>query len=246
MRSLLNLIALEARLLVREPATLAFTALLPTGLLLIFGLGFSDEPAAPGGGQHEQPMFLPALSLMIAVGMLGFFSLPSVLGTYREKGILRRLSVTPVHPGLLLTAQLVVQLAMAIATTAVLVVVGHLVVGLPLPGNGPGFAVAVVLGLSSLFAVGLVVAALSPTGRVAGSVGPLLFFPMLFLAGTWLPRDRMPDWLAAIGAYSPLGALIDTVGAAWAGAAPAPGQLAAMAGLTVLLGIVAARSFRWE
>lgn len=139
-----------------------------------------------------------------------------------------------------------VQLGLALVTTAVLIVVGHFVVGMPLPANWPGFMLAVVLGLASLFAVGLVVAALSPTGRIAGSVGPLLFFPMLFLAGTWLPRDRMPDWLAAIGAYSPLGALIDTVGAAWAGAPPAPAQLAAMAALAALLGIVAARAFRWE
>lgn len=92
MRSLAKLIALEARLLVREPATMAFTVLLPTGLLLVLGLGFRGEPAAPGGGQQDQPTYLPALSLTIAVGMLGFFGLPSVLGTYREKGILRRLS----------------------------------------------------------------------------------------------------------------------------------------------------------
>jgi ABC-2 type transport system permease protein len=204
MRSLLALIALETKLLLREPALLVFTVLLPVGLMLVFGFGFRGEPSPAAGGQRAQPAYVPALSLMISVGMLGFFAIPSVLGTYREKGIL------------------------------------------PVPQNVPGFVVAVGLGLSALFALGLVVAALAPSGRVAGSVGPLLFFPLLFLAGTWLPRDRMPDWLAIIGAYSPLGALLDTVTASWDGAAPALAQLGVLAAFAVVLGIVAARLFRWE
>jgi ABC-2 type transport system permease protein len=246
MSALLKMIWMETKLFLREPATLAFSVLLPIGLMLVFGLGFRGDAVPVGSGQHDAPTFLPALSLMISVGMLGFFALPSVLGSYREKGILRRLSTTPVPPAALLIAQLVVQLAVALVAVLALVLVGHLVVGLPLPQNVPGFVLAVVLGLAGLFAVGLVVAALSPSARVAGSVGPLLFFPMLFLAGVWLPRDRMPEALATIGAYSPLGALIDTVGASWAGASPAVGQLLAMAALALVLGAVAARTFRWE
>lgn len=246
MKSLGRLIGIETKLFLREPVTLIFAVILPLGLMLIFGLGFDSMPAGDGTGQHGQPTFLPALSLMIAIGMLGFFGLPSVLGGYREKGILRRLSTTPVHPAKLLVAQLVVQLATAVVAVIMLVLVGHLVLGLPLPQNLPGFAIATVLGLSSLFALGLVIAALSPTARIAGSVGPLLFFPLLFLAGTWLPRDAMPGWLASIGSYSPLGALIDTVAASWAGASPHLLQLAAMAVLTVALGFLAVRLFRWE
>ncbi len=246
MKEFANILRVEAKLFLREPATLAFTLILPLGLMLIFGLGFKGAPVPDNPGQHDQPTFLPALSLMIAVGMLGFFGLPSVLGTYREKGILRRLSTTPVHPGRLLAAQLVVQLVTGFVAVILLALVAHFVIGMPLPQNVVGFIAAVVLGLSSLFAIGLVVAALSPTGRIAGSIGPVLFFPMLFLAGAWLPRTNMPDWLATIGAYSPLGAFTDTVGAAWAGAAPHLGQLGMMAALTVALGVIAARVFRWE
>lgn len=246
MKELSNLIRLEAKLFLREPATIAFTIILPVGLMLIFGLGFQGDPAPTGTGQHDQPTYLPALSLMLSIGMLGFFGLPSVLGSYREKGILRRLSTTPVHPAKLLAAQLVVQLATSIVAVIVLTLVGHFVIGLPLPANPFGFALSVILGMSSLFALGLVIAALSPNARVAGSVGPLLFFPMIFLAGTWLPRDKMPTWLATIGEYSPLGALTDTVGAAWGGAAPQLSQLVVMAALTVALGTLAARLFRWE
>lgn len=244
MKSLTNLVRVETRLLLREPAIIAFALLVPLGLILVFGLG---SPPSPGAvGQHDQPTFLPALSLMIAVGMLGFMALPGALGSYREKGILRRLSTTPVHPGKLLAAQLIVQLMTALLAVAVLILAGYFAMDLPLPRNVPGFTLAVVLGLASLFAIGTVIAALSPNARVAGSVGPLLFFPMLFLAGAWLPRDQMPDWLATIGTYSPLGVLIDTVGTAWAGANPDPAQLAVMVALAAVFGFLATRLFRWE
>jgi ABC-2 type transport system permease protein len=246
MKEFASLLRVEAKLFLREPAILAFTIILPLGLMLIFGLGFQGSPAPANPGQHDQPTFLPALTLTLAVGMLGFFALPSVLGTYREKGILRRLSTTPVHPARLLAAQLVVQLVTALVAVVILALVAHYVIGLPLPANIFGFVVSIVLGLGSLFAIGMLVAALSPNARIAGSIGPVLYFPMLFLAGTWLPRDKMPDWLATIGAYSPLGALTDTIGATWAGAAPHVGQLAMMAALTVALGVIAARIFRWE
>lgn len=69
---------------------------------------------------------------------------------------------------------------------------------------------------------------------------------MLFLAGAWLPRDQMPTVLARIGDYSPLGATVDTIAAAWAGDAPAVPQLMALAVTAVVGCLLAVRFFRWE
>jgi ABC-2 type transport system permease protein len=50
--------------------------------------------------------------------MLALFTIPTYLGTYREKGVLRRLCVTPVHPATLLVAQLAVHAAMVFVGVA--------------------------------------------------------------------------------------------------------------------------------
>ena len=128
------------------------------------------------------------------LAMLAISVLPSYLATYREKGILRRLSTTPVRPSRLLQAQLAMGLAMALG--AVTLVIGRRRRRRstpPCPSSPLGFLVAFVLAAASLFAVGLLVAAVAPSGKAAAGIGTVLFFPLMFFAGLWVPREAMPD-----------------------------------------------------
>ena len=49
--ALLKMIWMETKLFLREPAMLAFSVLLPIGLMLVFGLGFRGDPAPVGDGR---------------------------------------------------------------------------------------------------------------------------------------------------------------------------------------------------
>ncbi|WHT16099.1 ABC transporter permease [Crossiella sp. CA-258035] len=235
--------ATELRLFLRDPAGVFVVAALPVGLMLVFGLSGGSLPS--DGGLRAQLTFLPALAVSIALGMLGLFTLPSVLAAYRERGVLRRLATTPVSPATLLSAQLLVQAGIAVLATGLVAVVGVLALDLPAPRNPLGLALSLVLGIAALFSIGLLVAALAPNAKAAGGLGPLSFFPQMFLAGFWTPWEKMPDWLAAIGRHSPLGATIQTVATTWAGGAPGLGQLLAMGVFALIAGVLAARLFRW-
>ncbi|MEV4483205.1 ABC transporter permease [Micromonospora coxensis] len=245
MNALSKLVAVEAKLFLREPVSLFFVFALPLGLMLVFGLPRRGA-AAEDSGQHTELTFLPALALALTIGMLALFTLPMALGIYRERRVLRRLATTPVHPALLLIAQVVVNLAMGVAGAVVTAIGVRFLLDQPAPANVPAFVLAFLLGVACLFAVGLLIAALAPSARAAQSIGPALFFPLLFLAGAWLPRDQMPTVLARIGDYSPLGATVDTLAAAWAGESPALPQLLALAVTAVLGSVLATRFFRWE
>ncbi len=245
MSALPKLIAVEVKLFLREPVSLFFVFVLPIGLMLVFGL--PQRGSAGGGtGQHAQVTFLPALALALSIGMLALFTLPMGLGVYRERGVLRRLATTPVHPGLLLAAQVAVNLIMGVLGAAATAVGVRLLLDQPGPANVPAFALTFALSIACLFAIGLLIAALAPSARAAQSIGPALFFPLLFLAGAWLPREQMPALLGKIGEFSPLGATVDTLGAAWAGHAPQVSQLIAMAVMAVIGALLSSRFFRWE
>ena len=95
-------------------------------------------------------------------------------------------------------------------------------------------------------AIGLLVAAVAPTGKAAQAIGMMLFFPSLFLGGVYIPRETMPAVLREIGDYSPLGATLKTMRDAWMGTEPRVAQLAIMAGYAVVAGLAATRLFRWE
>jgi ABC-2 type transport system permease protein len=135
---------------------------------------------------------------------------------------------------------------MAVATVglALLLVVGNLVLQIPLPKDPIGFVAAFVLGMSALFSLGLLVAAVAPTTGIATALFVPLFALVMFLGGVYLPRTLLPEFLVRIGDYTPPGvqALLD----AWSGTPPQLTQLAVMGLITVAAGAGAARRFRWE
>ncbi len=234
MTALAKLTHVELKLLVREPGSV-FTFLIPLFILIVFGS--SIEPG--------DTVLLP-MSLAISVGLVAMYLLPTTLATYRERGILRRLSLTPVRPGNLLVVQLILQFVLALAAAGLLLAVGGPVLGARLPSEVPALAAVFLLGTAAMFAVGLLIAALAPNGRSANGVGVLLYFPMAFLAGLMQPTDQMPDILAEVGSYTPLGAFRQSLQDVWTGTSPTPLLLGVMAAYAVIVSLAAARFFRWE
>lgn len=223
------------------------SVVLPTLLVVIFGSpGSSREPNMDLGGIVPIDTVLPSMAIAVTGTILGLNVLPIYLGTHRERGVLRRLSTTPAEPRALLGAQLAINLAIALASLALMFTVGALALGMSAPRHLVGFVAAYLLGLSALLAMGLLIAAVAKSARAATGWGFLLFFPSMFFAGIYLPKELMPRVLSRIGDFTPLGAFRQTVQDAWAGTAPNPGQLLFLAAATVVLGATAARLFRWE
>jgi ABC-2 type transport system permease protein len=182
----------------------------------------------------------------LVLAMLAISVLPNYLATYREKGILRRLSVTPVQPSGLLRAQLAMGLLMALGAVTLVIGIGAVVFGTALPEQFPGFLVAFVLAAVALYAVGFLIAAVAPSGKAAAGIGTVLWFPIMFFAGLWVPREAMPDTLNRIGDFTPLGAGVQAMQDAWNGAWPDRMHLAVMAAFAIGASLAAARLFRWE
>ena len=244
MKELRALIAIEAKLVFREPITWLAAIALPTVILLIFGSIFGPSDPDPAlGGLRFIDVFVPSL-VVITVGTLGIQALPIRLATYREKGVLRRLSTTPAHPVRLLAAQLAIYLVISVIALILLVIVANLAFGVPLPRQPIGYVAAFLLGMTSLFAIGLLVAAVAPSNRAATAVAIPMFFAVMFLGGVYLPRVFLPDILVRIGDFTPPG--VQGLQDAWMGTTPQVAPLLGMAVLTVLVGSLAVRVFRWE
>jgi ABC-2 type transport system permease protein len=244
MNEMRSLIVTEAKLVFREPITWLAAIALPTVILLIFGSIFgATEPDEALGGLRFIDVFVPSL-VVITVGTLGIQTLPIRLATYREKGVLRRLSTTPVDPMRLLVAQLVIYMATAIVALVLLVIVANVAYGVPLPQQPVYYVAAFLLGMGSLYAIGLLVAALAPSSRVATAVAIPMFFVVMFLGGVYLPRVYLPDILVRIGDFTPPG--VQGLQDAWLGTVPQVAPLLGMGALTIVVGILAVRLFRWE
>jgi ABC-2 type transport system permease protein len=244
MSSLMKLVQIESRLFLRDPTSFVIGLLLP--MIVLLGLGavpMLREPSEEFGGARFIDYFAPS-AIVMAVGVIGLTNLPAVLATYRERGVLRRMRATPVHPVKLLLAQLIVNLGASLTSALLVIVSGNLVFDVPIPQHLLGFTIAFVLGISSVFAIGMLVAAVAPTSRAASGLATVLFMSVMFFGGVYLPRFMLPDALARAGDFVPPGvqALLDS----WNGTAPAVVPLLVMAATAVAVGALSARIFKWE
>lgn len=236
----------EARLLTREPGVLFWIVTFPTLLMVILGLipGFDDvDPAL--GGRRVIDLYVPVAALLALI-MAGLQAMPPILIGYRERGILRRMSTTPVRPATLLVSQLVLLGGAALVSAALVIAVGGLAFGVALPEQMIGYLLALILATAVSLALGGVVCATAPTQKVGQAIGSALFFPSMFTAGVWLPVQTMPDLLRDIVSYSPMGAASEALDTAMRGGWPHWVDLGVLVLWTLVLTAGAARWFRWE
>lgn len=247
MRSLWKMTRMEAKLFLREPFAAFFTLAFPLMMLFLFGTIYGNEPTDFYGGRGSVDVSVPRYMAMI-IASVGLLSIAISMSVYREQGVLRRFRATPVRPVTLLGASVLVNLAMTLLGTLLLIVVGRLVYGLSFEGNAMAVLAAFVLSCLSMFALGFLVAGLSPTARVAQVMGMVIFYPMLFLSGAGFPREVFPEALQSASRYLPLTHVVTLLEGLWFGASWAEHwmELVVLGGILVVGVVVSSLTFRWE
>ena len=102
------------------------------------------------------------------------------------------------------------------------------------------------LAVMALMGIGLCIASVAKTSRVAQGLGALCFYPMMFFSGLWLPIPQMSPGLQDISHATPLGAAVTAMADTLGGTFPPLLYLGILAGWAVATGLLARRLFRWE
>jgi len=218
--ALLKLTLTELKLLSRERVRVALPVAIPLLLIVILGnIGSLRQPRAIYGGESFIDLYTTTM-VVFGLALLALTNMPMIVADYRERGVLRRLQTTPIGPIRVLAAQLVADLAVAVAMVILILAVARIGFAVPLPRQPGAFALTALLAAAALLAVGLLIAAIAPTGRVARGIGAVVFYPMLFFAGLWLPIPNMPAVLQHISHATPLGAAVPALTLAAEGSWP--------------------------
>ncbi len=199
------IVAMEVRLLGREPAALFFLFALPAILLALIGSADDiGDDLVPG-----------LIGLVIATAAVA--SLPEHIAGYRERGVLRRFFASPVRPATLIAAEAVFFLALVAVGAAGLTVAAQLAFGAAGPHSPAAAIAAIAASSAALLSFGALLAAMLPTRRTASAVSNGIYFPMIFVSGAAWPRDQLPSGVQAFGEILPLTHAIDVIGSTWNG-----------------------------
>jgi ABC-2 type transport system permease protein len=235
----------ESRIARRFPLGLLTGVVLPMLLLVIIGSVHKDQTHLKVlGGLTTFTAYVPVFLVMV-LAALAFYGLPIPLAIYRDQGILRRLSITPVPPAWVLAAQLVLNVGFAVVELALLLAVAMTGFGTTAPKSTGGLVLALALSIAGVLPIGLWMSAIARP-RTVGILAALCFFPLMFFAGLFIPRAEMPRALVDVSDFTPLGAAVQAIQSALQHGFPPVAPLLVLPAYAVIFSALAVRSFRWE
>ncbi|MGN6557479.1 MAG: ABC transporter permease [Solirubrobacterales bacterium] len=239
----------------RTPRTVIFSIALPIVLLVlfnsIFNAGGNQTEALPGDVKLSAEAYFTAGIIAYAAALSTFTTLAVSLTTQRENGQLKRYRGTPMPPWTFIAGQIIRAEAQALAMAAVLLAIGAVAYGIPIPASTfPAFVLYLLLGTATLCSLGIALSSFTPTPDAASTIAPFSVVILSFVSGVWIPVEQLPSWLESIGKAFPLSHLAlglqTTLAPSASGSGLDLGNLAALV-IWALVGIrVASRRFRWE
>jgi ABC-2 type transport system permease protein len=168
--------------------------------------------------------------------------------TWRHTGILKRISSTPVRPIALELSQFATLLVVSALQVCVLIALAQLLFGIHIAGSYFTLAIVAAFGAVTFMGIWYALAALVTHPNTFFAVLNLASFTMMFLGGSVVPNDDVPDWLEPLIQALPLthlnDALREVINDA-AGLRSIAGQLAILGAWAIAGFALSARLFRW-
>lgn len=192
--------------------------------------------------------FVPGI-LAMSIMNSGIIGLATSFVTYRERGILRRIRVTPFPLSSFLLAKVLAQMIQIVIQALILVGLAWMLFGLNPRGNPLLILGIIIVGSLAFLAIGFAISSIAQNAETAASYANLITFPMLFLSGIFFAVDTVPGWLQPLLKIMPLAYLVDalrqpmTLGR---GLSDVWIDLAVLAATFVLALAIAVRFFRWD
>jgi ABC-2 type transport system permease protein len=239
---------LEIKIFLREPLGAFGSILFPVVVFVVAGrlLGGRVTPNSIAVAGFVR-VGLPVLASVL-IALSGVLSLVTIIAIYREGGILKRLRATPLRPQTILTAHVLVKLALTLVTLALMVLAGKRYY--PIHANVPifGFAIALLISTWSILSIGFLIASIVPTARFAQPIGAAILYPMLALCGLFVPLESLPPALHAVARLLPLTYAVSLLQGIWKGETWSAhiGDIAGLVVVFVICTALSAKVFRWE
>jgi ABC-2 type transport system permease protein len=186
-----------------------------------------------------------ALSIMISA----VIGLSTVLVAWRQRGVLRRLKLTPMPLWEFLVSRIAASLALALLQVVVLIAFGALAFGIHISTTAWAAIPIALAGALCFLVMGFTVGSLVSEPETADAVTNVITNPMMFLSGTFFPVSAMPHVVQTIARALPLyymaNGLRDTI-VRNQGLTHVLPDLGVLLALTGVLAVVSLRTFRWE
>lgn len=203
----------------RDPSTAFFTMILPVLLLALISLIFGEVQVSG----VRLPEFMIGAMITYTVGVASYVNLAERTAGDRERGVLKRLSGTPLPAWAYQAGNLVTALLVTSATAVVLATVAVLGFEVRIePAMIAGMLGAIVAGVVCFTVLGALVVAFVRKQQTVGALTLGTFLPLAFVSDVFVMGGELPGVLSMVGDLFPLKhlshtllAVLDPAGRPW-------------------------------
>lgn len=237
---------LHTLLLFRSAVAAFFTLVMPLMFLLMVNFFLSGTETETG-----LPVSQHITAALAVFGMVTatFTNLSINTAMARDAGILKRVAGTPLPMSIHLGGRILSAALVGVVSVVLMVTAGWLVFDVEIVwARIPVFGLLLLLGAITFSALGLAVAAITPTARAAPAIANGVILPLAFISGVFFPMGNAPAWLQTLAGLLPLEPLASAAITTFTGTGDAS-PLVAVASLLIWGGIglaVALRFFSYE
>ena len=167
----------------------------------------------------------------------------------REKGIFRRLSLTPLKRQTLIGGQITSRYLVVLVQTVILIAIGITAFGVTIGGNYLLLWGALTLGALSFLALGFALTTFIKSEKGAVPAAMAFFFVLMFLGGCFFPIEIMPEFLQPVCKVLPALHLNDAlrmVAIEKVGFSEVWPEFLKLGGWLVVLSAISVKFFKWE
>jgi ABC-2 type transport system permease protein len=233
----------------RTPISAFFTLIFPLLLLLVFAAIFGSEQIDYLGVTVAQ-YYAPALAVYSAASAT-YTNIGIGTAYQRDQGVLKRVRGTPLPASIYLGGKVLSGMYIAAIAVVIMMSVGVFAYGVQIyPRTLPAAILTFLVGTACFAALGLLVAALSPSGNAATAIANATLLPLAFFSGLFIISDDLPTWMVVLGDIFPLKHFNEAFQAAFnpelSGAQVQWADLAVMVVWGIAGMLLALRFFKWE
>lgn len=223
------------------------------GAVTGFNFGLSGATPIIGVDTEDVAQEAPSALDFYVPGIMGIavltpiFFTSSIAAEYQERKYFKLLATTPLRKSEFLFSRVIWMMGVLFVSILLLILVAWAVFGTLYTLDG--ISVALIAAGSLMFSsLGIAIGSFAKSPDAASAVANIVYFPMMFLTGTFFPLDLMPDLMRTVAQVLPLTyfnqGLRDTL--IFGNTAGAVGNLAIVAALAVVLFVLSAVSMDWK
>ncbi|MGD0237694.1 MAG: ABC transporter permease [Syntrophorhabdales bacterium] len=147
-------------------------------------------------------IFVPGIIAM-SVMTLSLFGTVNLNTELRQKGVIRKLSTTPITRTDWILSNILYQFILAVISTMAMLLVSYAVFSVSLRING-WLPLFIVLDVFAFVGIGMILTRFAKEAESAAAAANAISFPMMFLSGSFFPLDMMPGFMRSVARTLPL------------------------------------------